>query len=227
MPHKHYIRILLISWVIYGLCINTVFQTYVTSYLVDPGFEYQIRTYEELSNNFYSIYIPSLTVFSQFQYNNSYWTLLFTEALRYTVGNTKAAILVPREVFVHGYSKYCRNNPPTFFILDDVVHLGVRYKFLDNLNSLSELKVVMARLVESGIPDKIAKEISDPKGTTEALYKPTFLTDEYYPLSHLHLQSPFFLYLGGIFVSFVVFLSEIVTVLIKTAITNFKTKFLQ
>jgi hypothetical protein len=48
MPRTFTLRIVVFSWILYCFSMSTIFQTYFTSYLVDPGFDAQIRTLEEL-----------------------------------------------------------------------------------------------------------------------------------------------------------------------------------
>ena len=48
MPRKKSLRMFFLSWVAYCLAVNTVFQTKLTSFLIDPGLEHQITTVEEM-----------------------------------------------------------------------------------------------------------------------------------------------------------------------------------
>ncbi|XP_069694746.1 probable glutamate receptor [Periplaneta americana] len=50
-PSKASIRFIFLIWVLYSLAINTVYQTYLTSFLIDPGLEKQFNTEEELINS--------------------------------------------------------------------------------------------------------------------------------------------------------------------------------
>lgn len=45
--------------------------------------------------------------------------------------------------------------------------------------SIGSAKKCMRRLVESGIPDKLLKDFTDPKRTQEGIYKPTDLQHEH------------------------------------------------
>ncbi|KAJ9582525.1 hypothetical protein L9F63_003139 [Diploptera punctata] len=48
LPHGNSLRLYFIAWVIYSFSVNTVFQAFFTSYLIDPGFEHQISNMEEI-----------------------------------------------------------------------------------------------------------------------------------------------------------------------------------
>jgi hypothetical protein len=52
MPHTTPIRMFLTSWIWYCLAINIIFQTFLTSFLIEPGFQHQLDSIEEiLSSN--------------------------------------------------------------------------------------------------------------------------------------------------------------------------------
>ena len=48
MPRSGYVKSFFIFWVWYSLAINTLFQIYVTSYLVDPGLKKQIQSVQDV-----------------------------------------------------------------------------------------------------------------------------------------------------------------------------------
>jgi hypothetical protein len=48
MPRTFRTRFVLFTWILYCFSMSIIFQTFFTSYLVDPGFDAQIRTLEEL-----------------------------------------------------------------------------------------------------------------------------------------------------------------------------------
>jgi len=47
LPRSDSIRVFFITWVCYSLAINTVFQAYLTSYLIDPGLQHQSSSTDE------------------------------------------------------------------------------------------------------------------------------------------------------------------------------------
>jgi len=48
LPRSGYVRSFFIMWIWYSLAINTLFQIYVTSYLVDPGLQKQIQSVQDV-----------------------------------------------------------------------------------------------------------------------------------------------------------------------------------
>jgi hypothetical protein len=48
MPRSESLRVFFVTWVCYSLAINTIFQAYLTSYLIDPGLQHQISSMDEI-----------------------------------------------------------------------------------------------------------------------------------------------------------------------------------
>lgn len=48
LPHSDTLRVFFITWVCYSLAINTVFQDYLISCLIDPGLQHQISSMDEI-----------------------------------------------------------------------------------------------------------------------------------------------------------------------------------
>ena len=51
MPQSYHLRIVIFAWISYCLSISTLFQTFLTTFLVDPGLHKQIGTLHELSES--------------------------------------------------------------------------------------------------------------------------------------------------------------------------------
>jgi hypothetical protein len=47
-PRTASLRVFFLSWVSYSVAINTVFQTYLTTYLIEPGYEEPIKTVDQM-----------------------------------------------------------------------------------------------------------------------------------------------------------------------------------
>ncbi|KAJ9578933.1 hypothetical protein L9F63_024963 [Diploptera punctata] len=46
--YRFHVRILILMWIMFSLCVNTVYQAFLTSYLIDTGFYKQISSEEEM-----------------------------------------------------------------------------------------------------------------------------------------------------------------------------------
>ena len=64
LPRSGYVRPFFILWVWYSLAINTLFQIYVTSYIVDPGLQKQIQSVQDvLESGVQHGFHPDLNIF--------------------------------------------------------------------------------------------------------------------------------------------------------------------
>lgn len=59
IPEKTIIRASFLLWVMYSLALNSVYQTFLTSFLIDPGLEHEISTVEELLESGMELGIPT------------------------------------------------------------------------------------------------------------------------------------------------------------------------
>jgi ionotropic kainate glutamate receptor 3/ionotropic kainate glutamate receptor 5 len=58
-PHVAVIRLVFFMWVLYCWAVNTVYQTYLTSFLIDPGLQHQISSEDELLDSGMALGIPA------------------------------------------------------------------------------------------------------------------------------------------------------------------------
>jgi hypothetical protein len=58
-PHVAVIRLVFFMWVLYCWAMNTVYQTYMTSFLIDPGLQHQLSSEAELLDSGMTLGIPA------------------------------------------------------------------------------------------------------------------------------------------------------------------------
>ncbi|PSN36245.1 Ionotropic receptor 201 [Blattella germanica] len=61
-PHILSIRSIFLAWVIYCWAVNTIYQTFLTSFLVDPGLQHQLSSEEEILTSDVRLGIPPTVV---------------------------------------------------------------------------------------------------------------------------------------------------------------------
>ncbi|KAJ4443942.1 hypothetical protein ANN_05731, partial [Periplaneta americana] len=61
-PHVGVIRAVFLIWVLYCWAVNTVYQTFLTSFLIDPGLQHQLSSEEEILNSGIAYGIPTTMV---------------------------------------------------------------------------------------------------------------------------------------------------------------------
>ncbi|KAJ9578441.1 hypothetical protein L9F63_005361, partial [Diploptera punctata] len=215
-PKVFVIRTMFITWVIYCWAINTVYQTYLTSFLVDPGLQHQLSSEEEMLTSGINYGIPStmLALFPELnskQYHKHIICDDFTEcqdrvglkgnlvlffsrinmdyvsASRYMDGNGKSSVCIFDEV----YSKQLVSMP---------VQKG---SFL-----LERMNQVSMHAMEGGFLDHWWNEIKYMSTLTSA-NKFNTPSGEYIKLTLNHLQSAFYFLFIGCALSLITFIFEI------------------
>ncbi|PNF26182.1 hypothetical protein B7P43_G04371 [Cryptotermes secundus] len=215
-PQEPVIRAVFLIWILYCLAINTVYQTYLTTFLVDPGLEHQLGSEDEVINSGMEYGIPStiatvITDLTGYRYRNllycddhkacqnriafkrdfsyiySTMSMEFIIAARYMDGNGKQLICSFEEI-----------------ISSQLITMPVPkgYVMLDRFNK------IILHLLQAGIIDQWFRDI---KYTTflSSTARTTLSRGEYIKLSLMHMQSAVYILLLGIILSLIVFLSEI------------------
>jgi hypothetical protein len=59
VPEKIIIRASFLLWVMYSFALNLVYQTFLTTFLIDPGLEHEISTVDELLESGMELGIPT------------------------------------------------------------------------------------------------------------------------------------------------------------------------
>jgi hypothetical protein len=215
-PQQPVIRAVFFIWISYCLAVNTVYQTYLTTFLVDPGLEHQIHSEDEVINSGMEYGIPStiatvITYLTGYHYRNllycddhkscqnrvafkrdfsyiySTLTMEYIIAARYMDGNGKQLICSFEEIIS---SQLITMPMPKGYIMFD------------------KFNKIILHLLQGGIIDQWFKDI---KYTTflSSTAEITLPTGEYIKLSLLHMQSALYFLLLGSILSFTVFISEI------------------
>ncbi|XP_069696876.1 uncharacterized protein [Periplaneta americana] len=217
IPHSAHLRMLFLSWIIFSITINTVFQTFFTSYMVDPGRQHQIDTVQEIRDQNYTLIFDELDAFSTYSSkyditNQSYVASTSVEAVDAAFHTEYSAVLIDEDFFTYYSKKLCGEVDYPFYhrfsgeSLQMHVHMmveGGRYMFL-------RWNQVLGRLVQAGIARKLMRDITDPLGRLSFSRAALDLREEYVPMSLDVIQSPFIFLSLGLLMSFIGLLVEVV-----------------
>ncbi|PSN31553.1 Ionotropic receptor 868 [Blattella germanica] len=206
LPRSIKIRILFFSWIVYSLCVSTVFQTAVTSYFIAQSGEHQIDTIEELElEGFETVHnVDSNPSFSTTNYME---TLLPSDSFKYAINTPKTALHTTKELFKFHSKELCEEEEmPSyhkFSQYEDTIFIGMEIRNDPLLQS--RLNQILERLATSGIVEKVWKDIvwnafSSPQKS---------LILRYESLNLIYLQSAFYFLLFGLISSVVSFLLEL------------------
>jgi hypothetical protein len=214
MPRSNPLRGIFLLWLVFCLAINTVFQTYVTSYLVDPGYRHQIDSAEEVIESGLEVYlIDFLHVFLSDNLLNQLksWRKCGSgNQCLMTASRSPGVVMLSGKVFVeygadkqNGVVMYHESRSDLFhFYIVMVIKKGS--PFLDRMN------VIIMRLVEGGFPGRFFKDIIQ-KQNMRSLSE----LDQYVSMSVYHLQSAFVAMFLGMSLSLLLFFGELMIKLIQ------------
>lgn len=117
-PYGHSLRILFFSWVAYSLAISTIFQAFVTTYLIDPGRHHQVNSYQEIIRHNFTLAFDSVQMAeihltlgntSGLVFHESFDTLIFALQRPHT------ALMLNDKIVTYHYQRVCDFNRSVYF----------------------------------------------------------------------------------------------------------------
>jgi len=219
MPLSQPLRGLFFLWLTYSLAIYTVFQTYVTTYIVDPGHRYQIDSVDEIMESGLEVYVIDFLyeLIGDFllKYPKSWRKCGKAHQCLTTAFASPGVVMLSGKVFAEYKSKELNfafnyhessSNLLQFHI---VMVLKKGSPYLERINS------IIRRLVEGGYPGKFFTDV-----TKEKSLRCSSELDQYVPISLDQLQSAFVVMLVGLSISLLLFFGEL---MVKLARRNNRT----
>ena len=214
VPYSPTLRVFFLSWLIYSLAVNTVFQTYVTSYLVDPGLLHQIDNAEELyESNVVFAFPDTIDKFLTKDLLDKLKPRIQSDpvvCLDYvsnkdnfaTVAGKKLVSFFSENLAQRGTKHELFQFREDMFQLSTVMLLPKGSPFLELMND------ILTHLLEAGLIDKWYNDIIIENQIKAGVRKIPVLIDDYVPLSLSHLQASFIFLFLGLGISSVVLLVE-------------------
>lgn len=223
MPRTWPLRFFFMSWIWYSLAVGTVFQTYLTSFLIDPGVMPHARNLEELAETnmklgfsyrdgvFYedradaqSRKIMSKKVECESKETCFVWA---TKYKNLSILTSDILYKFQSSINVSGET----NSNSLCRIEDGVVEHGPIVMVLPRGSCLlDKINNIILHIVEAGIFGEWVKMSDYIHMVKRKAFFPHGLSDEYYKLSLEHLQSAFYLLMFGSCLSFIIFVTELI-----------------
>jgi hypothetical protein len=216
IPQNTVVRVVFLLWVVYSLAVNTVYQTFLTSYMVDPGQQHQISSVDELldSRLDYGM-VDTLEALLPDLKAQRYKRRQICDDIEVCVRRTA---LKGDYAFLHSkvgtdYAAAVRyvdsNGDPLFCHLDEIFSRQyITTTVQKGSPMLARYNDVIQRVIEGGILDQWWREIKF-EATLSAARNFTVPVGDYVPLSMEHLQSAFYVLVLGYFIPSMSFLVEI------------------
>ncbi|KAJ9598042.1 hypothetical protein L9F63_026853 [Diploptera punctata] len=228
MPKINHLRMFFIAWVSYCFAFNTIFQTKLTSFLIDPGLDHQISTIEEMINSDLKLGVRNklskeyiLKSYEKIS-SNKIIILEVEEALKNITFNRDISYLEGLDFIDALRSKYVKEDGSHMICTFDerLVSFFIANIIPKHSPLLDALNNVLRRLFEGNF---ISLWLRSMKGNEimKSAFKRQLISDnkDYCPLGIVHLQSSFYLLLFGEGISIVVFIIEII---IRSIFSHFK-----
>ncbi|PSN44492.1 hypothetical protein C0J52_09050 [Blattella germanica] len=217
-PTKLSLRILFLTWIVFSLSINTIYQSFVVSYFFDPGLQHQVDSYDDIVDRNYTMLFDSELRALPYMFTNPGSVYISSESnqierkllepINFVVNSPNSAILFSEELFNYYTQKLCKsslfNKVHKFSSKSHHVHV-----FVNVINPLLRIRfrTLMQRLIQGGFPEKIMRDVTDPCGRFSFMTQKIGV-DNYVQMSLLHFQSSLILYAVGIILAVVSFFCE-------------------
>jgi TM2 domain-containing membrane protein YozV len=208
MPLSKLLRGLFFLWLTYSLAINTVFQSYVTTYIVNPGHRYQIDSIDEVIESGLDVYV-----------NNFLYELLHDDLLKLpkswrkcgnayqclkTASTSPGVVMLAGKTFVEYKAKELNCTYEYHVSSSNLFHFRIVMVLRKGSPYLERINTIIRRLVEGGYPGKFFKDLTQEK-SVRCLPE----LGQYVPMSLNQLQSVFFVVLVGLSLSLLLFFGEV------------------
>jgi hypothetical protein len=214
-PRSLRLKLLFVVFVCYCAAISIVFQTFLTSFLVDPGYDKQLKSLEEILDSGIEFGYPKSFDIIFYISSDSRHKEVFARGKKYSSGwecidrihtSGNFATFVPNWE-VHNYTNVI-NDHSTICPLNDVdyafsfitTYVQRGGFFLESLNRFITLSI------ESGIFDKLFRK---SVYTAMAIRKTTDVSDGYFVFTLSHLHIAFYILFIGHSLSLLLFLCEV------------------
>jgi hypothetical protein len=224
LPQTNLLRTVFMTYVWYCFVINTLFQSYFTSYLAQPGYGTQIKTLQELDKSNLIIYIPFLaqTMIFYTSYENYYKMKISTETSP-TFSDSFIRLIKDNDVTTLGHpllaeyllateGKFGKYKEYVCTIDENVFTTGLSIYFAKGNPLLNRVNAVLRRCLESGLVDKYKSELMW-NTRLENSHKSREHTNEasdhiYFVFTLLHMRLAFLILTAGYALSSLAFLAE-------------------
>ena len=207
MPLSQPLRGLFFLWLTYSLAINTVFQTYVTTYIVDPGHRYQIDSVDEVIESGLEVYV------NDFLHELSDDLLKRQKSWRKcggafqcltTASESPGVVLLTGKTLVEYKSEELNCAFKYHESSSDLLHFHIVMVLKKGSPYLERINTVIRRLVAGGFPGQFFKDITRKNRSINLSGH-----GQYVPMTLNQLQSAFVVMLVGLSLSLLLFFGEL------------------
>jgi hypothetical protein len=214
MPRGSMLKLMLLVLVWYSFAMSTVFQTFFTSFLVDPGYQQQPTAFEEIFES--GMKFGYLHEYDKFYKDSSDWRHKELLAKREECSTKQICLNKIRETgdfatlvdewYVQNFTNSIDDHSFVCPLNDDDYHFVYLSIYVQKGSFLLEFINKLVRVAtESGL---LEKAMTDYVTTNRDVPDPADIFGEYFVFTLTHLRIAFYILLVGHSLSFVVFVCE-------------------
>ena len=228
MPETTKVRMFFFLWLCYSLIMSTLFQSFFTSFLIEPGLEKQISTMEELMNKSWVKFVKSSVLFGFVIAERAGSLLELTVKLNsseksieeFFKTNNSAVIASDLDMKVKIPAHYFKCLSRCSFVCFG--QSGYSVDFLPSSHYFEAFNSKVLQCFEAGLfihlEDNFAfLNLDSIRDITQLEHKVNVhdIADTYFKLNVQHLNIVFYILICGYIFSFIVFIAEIICFKIK------------
>ncbi|PSN51178.1 Ionotropic receptor 732 [Blattella germanica] len=208
-------RVFFILFVLYCFAVNTIFQSFFTSFLVEPGFEKQIETIEDLNQRDMPLFLTDgmklFEYFTGFSLSEKFKTVEScsdtTKCLENVCNRRSGAVLVEKHFAEYQQALAGVGDDQKLYNIWTVVSFFLVFTFRKGLPLQERFNSFIHKCLESGLPHRYYCELIR-NITIENVNRNLESTDLFIAFNLAHLKMCFLLLGLGYVVSLFVFISE-------------------
>jgi hypothetical protein len=223
-PRSHSLRILFFIFVCYCLAMSTIFQAFFISFLVEPGYEKQIETFEELKESGASVAlhpevetIAAATGYDEYKkLKDSFTCEEYDECLARAITQNNFSIMAPQvhmEYIALTLGKRLIGNKRVCALDGNIVTGGFSIYFAKGHPLFKSFNILIQRCTEGGLVTSYWSQLNwntSLRGAQNATEGSSSNSSMYFVFNMSHLGVPFCSLLLGYALSFTALLAELV-----------------
>ncbi|KAJ9599501.1 hypothetical protein L9F63_010033 [Diploptera punctata] len=229
LPNSSSVRLFFLSWLCYSLSINTVFQAYLTTFLIDPGFRPHFKTFKELLDSDMKLGTIEFDLYL-YNYSSSEYISRILEknedcsfknhcvewAIKYKNLSVIQSELNIAYLIAASLIGSSADDTNLLCGIDEVVqHLKLVTLMPKGSPLYQSVNDIIVRITEAGLYKQWLNLFLYEQKIKNKKYLPFRGSDEYTVLTLAHMQSPFLVMTLGYGLSIIMFTGEMIHFRIK------------
>ncbi|KAJ9592112.1 hypothetical protein L9F63_001340 [Diploptera punctata] len=222
IPKKTDLRILFFSWVIFGMCMNTVFQCFLTTFLIMPNYQPQINSIDELLNCGLEYGYDSIAEVLLMNSDDYRAAEIKRKHINVPEGNVSFTRVAYERDFCYLFSKpfieyilannfLDENGEPKICLMDEIFFGFINVFYMQKGHPLFEkINHKFMSILEAGVMNLIVKRDMEKQKLHAAVRGVHRFGDDYSSLNLNNVRGIFIIFIFGHLIAFISFASEII-----------------